>query len=317
MGSTGALLFGFVGGIGPWPLDETPEPEPEREALGIVADEAAGLQQRHEAEPPRKLFAGWAEEVLDLPDAVPLAGYGARRGAASEGTRDDDVLKARAVVLRAGLKHEDATLVIVFIDALLIHPEIAESIEFGVNYDVGPVKPVFLFTASHTHSGPGGWGDAALEELIAGDYDEQVRHGMNRAIHDSVKGAFESLRATEFGWIETQADEHLRNRTVRDGEVDGTLEALVLRKKESQEMAVLALFGAHATCLGDENLLLSGDYPGHLVRVLEVDQRVTFAAFAAGCVGSHSPRAQGGGDERAKNLGESLAGRFAGGTGRS
>ena len=170
--------------------------------------------------------------------------------------------------------------------------------------------PIFLYTASHTHSGPGGWGDRALEELIAGEYDERAASAIYSAIKDSILVAFEDLQAAEYSWITVQTEEHLRNRTVDGGEVDGTLEALVLRKSGTGELAMLSLFGAHATCLGDENRELSGDYPGHLVRELEQDQRVSFAAFAAGCVGSHSPRSAGDGEQRAKTLGQALAERL-------
>ena len=70
---------------------------------------------------------------------------------------------------------------------------------------------------------------------------------------------------------------------------------------------MLTLFGAHATCLPDENLKLSGDYPGHLVRNLEADERIDFAAFSAGNMGSHSPVAEGKHELRAANLGKGLS----------
>lgn len=67
LGSAGTLLLGFVAGIGPWPLDKTPEAEPEREALAVVAREAAAMQKRHAERLPGRLHAGWAAEPFDLP----------------------------------------------------------------------------------------------------------------------------------------------------------------------------------------------------------------------------------------------------------
>lgn len=84
-GSASFLLVAFVSFVGPWPLDTTPEEDPQLIALSIVALEAKAIQESHEAKRPGDFFAGWAAVPFDLPTAVPLAGYGARRGAASEG----------------------------------------------------------------------------------------------------------------------------------------------------------------------------------------------------------------------------------------
>ena len=120
------MLICFVGGVGPWPLDTTPEEEPEVEALKIVAREAEGMQLWHEARPATPLYAGWGASEMELPAGVPLAGYGARRGAASSGTKAGESLKARTFVLRCGPLSQDVTVAIVCIDALLIHPRIIE-----------------------------------------------------------------------------------------------------------------------------------------------------------------------------------------------
>ncbi|WP_222596776.1 hypothetical protein, partial [Klebsiella sp. Kpp] len=59
--------------------------------------------------------------------------------------------------------------------------------------------------------------------------------------------------------------------------------------REDSAKLILTNFTAHATCLSDKNLVLSGDYPGLLSRTLEA-QGYDFAMFMAGAVGSHAAK---------------------------
>ncbi len=311
VGGGAGFLAAFIGTVGPWPLDSTPEPEPEAEALSIVAAEGQGLQSDHASSEVERFSAGWAFEPFAMPDGVPLAGYGARRGAASTGTSPGEVLGARSVTMRSG---EGQLVVVVCADLLLVNEPLADAVRADLREIYHELAPVVMFTATHSHSGPGAFGEMALEELIAGRFDPLAFAELRRALSASIRASIESIDAADYAWIDTDATEFLRNRTVKGGEVDGTLEALVIRKTGGGDTtpptAVLALFGAHATCLSDENLLLSGDYPGATVRALEADARIDFAAFAGNCVGSQSTQAEGDGRQRLQLVGEGLAGRL-------
>lgn len=311
-GGLGVLAVSILT-VGPWPLDRSPDGSHEALAIATITREGQDLQTRHAASPALPLQAGWAVEPFDLPDGIPLAGYGSRLNASSTGTMPNETLAARSIVLRSGGDPKSGQshppVAIVCTDILLVNAVVADAVRNQVQAQLGPRTPMLLFTATHTHSGPGAWGEMVFEELIAGRHDPDVVEELVRALSQSVLAAVAALEPASYAWISTQAPRYLRNRSVPGAEVDSTLEALVLKKTHAStaKTAVLALFGAHATCLPDENLKLSADYPGHLVRSLEASEPVDFAAFAAGNMGSHSPVAKGNGDIRAANIGQGLA----------
>ncbi len=313
LGSGLGVLAVFILTVGPWPLDRSPDGSHEAQAIETITREGQELQARHTAGPALPLQAGWAVEPFDLPDGIPLAGYGSRLNASSTGTMSGETLAARSIVLRSGGDPKSGQshppVAIVCADLLLVNAVVADAVRDRVHAQLGPRSPLLLFTATHTHSGPGGWGEMVFEELVAGRHNPAVVEELVRALSQSVLAAVAALEPASYAWLSTQAPRYLRNRSVEGAEVDATLEALVLKKSDGAEKktAVLALFGAHATCLPDENLKLSGDYPGHLVRILESAESIDFAAFAAGNMGSHSPVAKGSGDTRAANIGQGLA----------
>lgn len=311
LGGLGGLAIGFVIFVGPWPLDQSPDDGPEKMAIEMVAKRGGELRANHEATSPQALSAGWAMEAFAFPEGIPLAGYGARLGAASTGVMKGETLAARTVYMRSGNGEESGhSIAILCADLLMVNSAISEAVTAELKAKLGSLTPKLIFTATHTHSGPGAWGDSVVEEIIAGHYDPVVEKEIVRAMSTSVIAAVEAASPASYAWIKTQAPQYLRNRTVSGADVDGTLEALVLKRKSesgAEEIAMLALFGAHATCLPDKNLKLSPDYPGRLVRTLEASTEINFAAFSAGNVGSHSPVAKGDHEVRVANLGDGLA----------
>jgi neutral ceramidase len=299
---SGALAGGFVLVIGPWPAARGPalEQAGARQALEQAAELGRGLRLDRAAEAP--LRAGWAAEPFEL-GPWPLAGYGARRGAASTGQREP--LYARCVLLEAG----DTSALLVFTDLLLVYPGLVAQVEerlaeaFGARQPPWPVH----FTATHTHCGPGGWGRNPLEQSVTGSRHPEVTEKLAAAITRAAVAAAGGMEEVAWGWLELAAPGRLRNRTIKGGPVDPRLEALVLRRERDGLRAVLAVFGAHATCLPAGMLEFAADYPGELTRALAADDRVDFAAFAAGVVGSHSPVGEGREAALAEDLGRSLA----------
>src|SRR4051794_9584546 len=75
--------------------------------------DAQAMQRELAAARPAPLEAGWATVPLDPRIGDPMAGYGARRGAASVGV--DDPLFAHALFLKSG----GAEVILVGVDALL------------------------------------------------------------------------------------------------------------------------------------------------------------------------------------------------------
>ena len=255
-------------------------------------------------EPQRKpLMAGWSKAEITPPVGVPLAGYGDRKGKPSTGIHDR--LFVRVITLKSG----DTQIFIVGYDALFLHPPIARILQDSIKARFGLEADQFLYTATHTHSGPGGWGHGRVERQFAGPPDARV----DRIFIDSTLVAFgraiTTVSPVSYAVGSFDAPVYVRNRLVgNQGQVDPEFVYLVL-SRENQIGAVFATYSAHATVLSDNNMLISGDYPGYLERRLE-SETAELALFAAAGLGSHRPSGEGKAFERARFIGESLANRL-------
>lgn len=308
LAAAGTVAAGF-GALAPRALDEQIAPRILAERDQKV-DEAAGALSRHRE--ARPLFAGWAAVPLPLPEGVPLAGYGARRGAGS--TAVHDPLFARALCLQT----EDFRAVVLSVDLLLVNPALAGAVRLRLAEELRATPTLVHFTATHTHSGPGGWGEMFLEESVTGSYDSGYFRDLAATLAEAARQAMAATEPSSLGILTLEAPDLLRNRTVDDGPVDPVLEAIVVKRTEgagdepAQPAGLIVIYGAHPTCLPAANLEISGDYPGALVAALESEETIEFAAFAAGVVGSHAPRPpiEGSPFESAASIGNTLAARI-------
>ena len=279
------------------PVDHAPwlPTEPAQHALA----DAATMQRELAAARPAPLDAGWASAPLDLRIGEPMAGYGARRGAASVGV--DDPLFAHALFLRAG----EVEAVLVSADVLLVHAGVArETVRLCAAQ--GLAEKAIYFTATHTHCGPGGWGPNVIEQAVCGKFDAEAVQRLARVLAAVIVSARAAAKPAEWTWLELSAPEHVRNRTVKNGPIDPSLDAFCVRRSDDGATGVFAFYGAHATCRGAGLLKFSGDYPGALVRQLERGG-MAFAAFGAGAVASQSPVGKGDDAARAEDIGGDLA----------
>lgn len=273
-------------------------------STGNRADQAVKIAESIRAElsdlKESPLSAGWAALPLSVYPGMPLAGYGAREGAPSTGTENE--LFARALYL----KNETSEVTVLSADILLVHAGVAEKVmEFCPRAGISP--DTIYFTATHTHCGPGGWGPNLIEESVCGEYDRTIVISLARDLIRTILAAKESARTAEWAWLKTEAPEFLRNRTVKGGIVDPVLDAVAVRYKDTGEIGIFAFFGAHATCLGPEQMSFHGDYPGFFVGELENDPGIAFAAFGSASVGSQSPVGEGQKEQRARSIGTGLA----------
>lgn len=248
------------------------------------------------------LEAGWAALPLTTGAGMPLAGYGARQGAPSTG--GGERLFAKALFLRNGT----AEVSIVTADILLVHAGVAEAVLENCA-DAGIAPESIYFTATHTHCGPGGWGPNLIEESVCGPFDPERAEILAQDLSRAIIAARDAAAPAEWSWLETSAPEYLRNRTVKGGLTDPVLEALAVRLPDSGEIGVFAFFGAHATCMGSDQMSFHADYPGFFVREME-KKAVAFAAFGSASVGSQSPVGDGQKGDRARSIGVGLAGKL-------
>jgi hypothetical protein len=274
------LLVAWGVCVGPWPAysggyEGTGYAEATFERLD-------GLDLRAAAGPLR---AGAAKVDVTPAVGAPLAGYGGRKPKASAGVRDR--VFARAVTFSSG----DATVTVVGGDLLLVMPQLREAVL--AQLDRPPDE--LYFTASHTHSGPGGYSSRWVDELVLGECDPAVADRLADGLAEAVRQSRNDLRPATVQFARAAADGEAAGRYVRN-RLDkspgyAAAAALVARDAEGRTIGGVVVFSAHATCLGDENRQVSGDYPGRVARRLEAETGGV-VLFAAGAVGSMGPAAR-------------------------
>ncbi len=291
----------FVVFVGPWPVYGS-RPVSETNSFRSAAA-AIDLATSPSAEPLQPLQAGWAKVPFELPTGTPLAGFGNRRGAPAEGVLDPVYTYALA------LSDGSDELVILGADLLIIPENIADRVRAELCDQDALCNPsTILFNATHTHSGPGGWGPGLAASMFAGEYDVRVEDALVRAFVEAIQTARAARGPASIASGGVEVPEFVRNRA-RDSAVDPELLYLAVRRETGEECWV-ASYAAHATVLGSDNMKFSADYPGYLVRALEQDPS-RFAMFLAGAVGSTSASIEGPDNvSRAVGLGEALAARL-------
>lgn len=231
--------------------------------------------------------------------AVPLAGFGARKGKSATGVHDSIFVKA--VALKVGPK----LMVFVGADLLIMPPNIidmvvAELLTKGISRDQ------LLFSATHSHSSLGAWGPGYIGEQFAGTPNNEIQKWLVSCIVKSVLTAVSDLSKSDLGYGSYDAANLTRNRLIGDlGTKNSDFTYLLVRQKGKRK-AVIGTFSAHATTQGAGNMEFSADYPGYWERKMEANS-FDVALFSAGSIGSQSPSGKGKGFEIARFIGESLA----------
>lgn len=226
------------------------------------------------------LRIGWSTVNITPSDPVPLAGYGNRRPKTSAGIHDSSFV--RSVVFEMGGKKA----ALVTADLLIIHPEISRRVWKLLSPEWSAEE--IYFTATHTHSGPGGWAPGIIGKLFAGPYDPKIADQLAEKIAVSIRLAAVNTTAGSLSFIEFSVDNLVTNRLAKEkGTIDPWLKVLQIQNKSGR--GFISFFSAHTTCFGHEFRKLSGDYPAALITSLEQDSSIQFAAFGAGAVGSMGP----------------------------
>ena len=312
------VVLALVVIVGPWPTVRSTRRTLERPLdRAVAAIEARSLR----VDGAGGLAVGWASEPLNLSPGTPLAGYGERRGVAATGYRDR--IEVGAVVVESGggagrdaveggrraRSASGVTVAIVTADLLVVPPAIARRVREAAGMPV-------LFTATHTHSGPG----AAMPGLIARAFGGRYRPAVKMAIVDAMVIAIEraagNLQPAAVALRSVAAGDLIRNRT-RDESATGYLVDpwldLVAFEAADGSRAALVRYSAQPPIIGPGNLELSAGYPGALRRAVE-EREGGAAFFAGGALGSMGPVPPEGGDDfsRAARYGEALAVRLTG-----
>ncbi|MFE8605445.1 neutral/alkaline ceramidase [Archangium violaceum] len=171
-----------------------------------------------------------------------------------------------------------------------------------------------LLSATHTHSGPGGHSHYALYNLTILGYDKQGFDAIVDGIFQSIVRAHDNLapgtiRVASGDLLDASINRspgaYLRNpateRAQYAHDTDKRMTLLRLQADDGQEVGLINWFAVHATSMGNDNLLISGDNKGYASYLFEklkgtnyTAQRTFVAAFAQSNEGDVTPNIYGG-----------------------
>lgn len=250
---------------------------------------------------PLRLMAGAASVEVSFPPGIPLAGYGGfpRRAWLPDlfgrhryafwfrpSTGVHDPFTVRGLVLDSGrVRVLWLAADLVGIDPSLLGELQARLERQGLRYTA------VIASASHTHSGPGAYGDSALFGFVAVDRrSSAVRQPILDGFERAAREAEQRKVAARIGSARSEVRDIAESRVRRP--LDPELGVVKLTGLDGRPVALLWNYAIHGTALGRDNLLLSGDLMGEASARLEREIGAP-ALFVNGSVGDVSPRPRG------------------------
>lgn len=294
------LVGGFLLVIGPWPTYKDSHLQTAGYYTKALADIDDSAKLSDFAKTPGQLQAGWASQVCTPPVGTPLGGYGARKGKPSTGVHDD--LYVKALVLSDGKD----VVAITGSDMLLVPPNVADICRERVAQETPMKARNILFTASHTHCGPGAWAPGIAGYLTGGKYDPKIPELLGNAFATAIIDAYHKMKPAQIAHGNVDAAQYVHNRA-RTAPVDGDLSFIVVKQDEKNQCYAVR-FSGHPTNYDDDMMQFSAEYPGVLQRTIE-QATGGFAMYTGGSLGSSSPNAPEGptAEARIDALGKALA----------
>ena len=277
------IIFCLIATIAP--VDKTPLSE--SRYYQLAQQKLDSLNSSYTLQDSKYFKAGWAKTNITPQYPLPLAGYGARKGAFVSTVHDS--VWARGFVFDNGFNKS----AIITLDLLIIPPAVTEALRILLP-EIGYSQDQIFLSATHTHCSVGGWADSWIGTQFAGEYQNEIVSDLANAIITTIKKAETNLVSAKVGYARYDASPFTRNRLVGEKGSRDTWLRVVKIQQESGAVALITTFAAHATVLSHRQMNYSRDYPGALVDSLENITNVDFAAFCAGAVGSHSPVTNGG-----------------------
>ena len=227
-------------------------------------------------------LGGWAAVNVTPAQPAELVGYSPR----GPYTFVQDSSHVKALTLSNG----KSSIAWLNYELLIVHPQLADQVRAGVQ-EAGISLDQLIFTATHTHSGMGGYMPGMVGSLAFGGYDEQVVEQLVAGSVRALQTALASQDTVTIAYKKTSVPDLVSNRFVKGGPTDPFVRQVLLQQKNGKKASFIT-YSAHATALSSKFMGLSGDYPAFLTQHLE-EEEVDFALFAAGTVGSHRPLTQG------------------------
>jgi hypothetical protein len=217
-----------------------------------------------------ELQAGFGRADITPKLGCQLVGYGNRTSGA---TGVHDPLLTRALVL----EQDQGVWALVVNDLCYTTSPTVEAIRAAVTQRTGIPGHQVLVANTHTHAGPhdrhsDNW-ERPLAEIVA----------------DAVAMAHAARQPARIGSGYGVLYGYSINRRWLDRPVDPGIAVLRVDDSQGNLLGLFTNFACHAVVLGYDNLLLSGDWPGHAMRELEARFPGATCLFTQGGAGNINP----------------------------
>ena len=213
-------VLGFGLFIGPWPALTVPYRE--TASYRVTVDRIGVAPRKFE---PSRFQVGIAQVELTMACPVPLAGFIGQITQPYENVNASCFAKALTIV------NASSEVSILAVDLLLINDELARA----VLVRTGLKRDQIYFTATHSHSGPGGWANHPLERLVAGTYDPEVFETLATQLAAVITASRAHLSEAEVGFVQTIVPDRQRNRIAPGEPTNDKLSAWVFRSCGSSQ----------------------------------------------------------------------------------
>lgn len=239
-----------------------------------------------------QLKAGAARVNITSYVGINLSGFGGRTKG-SMGIHDD--LYAKAVVLDDGA----TKVAVVSCDLLNLDESSIASVREKAQESTGIEGENIFISTTHTHSGP-------LTSPLRGfgKLDREWVNVLEKKIAGAIFMANGRLREAGIGAGKGHAEINVNRRERRDdriilgtnpdGAIDYEVGVIRIDDAERRPICIVVNYACHPVVLGGDNYLISADYPGYAMRLVEqVHGGDTVAMFLNGTTGDLNPIGRG------------------------
>jgi len=218
--------------------------------------------------------------VVDItpPLGVELCGYGLYLNRRSTSVRDR--LYSKALVLSDGVNR----VAIVANDLIGITGEISREIRCLVTRETGIPHDHILITCTHTHHGP-----ATLPLRGCGEIDEDYLSVLPKYVASAIIMANLNLKDAKIGAGKGHLENISMNRVVEDGLIDPEVGVIRVDDHQNNPIAILMNFSCHPVVM-PVNTIISSDFPGIAVSVVETVKKGAVGIFLQGACGDINPK---------------------------
>jgi len=194
-----------------------------------------------------------------------------------------DELYAKVLLLESDSKKA----AIVTADLIGFDTKYADAIREGIANKVNMNANDVLVSCSHTHSGP-----ATMFLRRWGEIDEDFVHVVEKQLIGTATVAAKRMQEARIGAGKGRADGvGINRRDVESGSVDAEVGVIRVDNSQGEMMAVLMNYSCHPVAVHNYKNLISADYPGYAMGVIEkIKEGRVIALHTTGAAGDINPQ---------------------------